>query len=143
MKLAYAVLADAAQVTPDGKTSMLGGDFDTIFALRFPAQHPSLALVMRFDVEKQECGLEHQLRIAVTGPLNTQVAGPIISDFIPRANPAYPNRLVKALMVATFHNLEFASQGTYNVNITVDGRSMGKVTLYLAQLSTRDTSGSR
>lgn len=139
MKLAYAILADAAQVALDGKISVLGGDFDTIFAQSFPARHPSLALVMRFDVEKQECGLEHQLRIAISGPLNTPVAGPITSVFVPQANPAYPNRLVKALLAMTFQNLTFESQGSYNVNITVDGHSAGKVTLYLAQLPIHDT----
>jgi uncharacterized protein DUF6941 len=134
MKLAYALLADAAQNSPDGKISMLGGDFDTIYAQKFPTQHASLALVMRFDVEKQECGLEHQLRVAISGPLNAQVVAPLVSSFVPQANPVYQNRLVKAFITMTIQNLAFESEGVYNFNITVDGRSMGKVTLYLVRL---------
>lgn len=137
MKLAYALLADAAQTTPDGKISMLGGDFDSIFAQTFPARHSSLTLVMRFDVEKEECGLEHQFRVAISGPLNTPVVAPLTGAFVPQASPVYLNRPVKAFVTMMLQNLTFESQGTYNFNITVDGRSMGKVTLYLVQQPSR------
>ncbi len=42
MQLAYAMTALAAEVTPDGKLWMLGGDFDTLTAQSFPVTHPAI-----------------------------------------------------------------------------------------------------
>ncbi len=139
MKLAYAVLADAAQVTPDGKVSMLGGDFDTIFARTFPAPHALLSLVMRFDVERRECGYEHRLQIMLLGPLNSPVMPAATTAFVPQINPALTDRPVKAFIVVNLQGLVFQTQGTYHFHISVDDVKKGELPLYLTRLPGLDT----
>ena len=62
MKLALAVLADAAVANPvDGKMYILGGGFDTLAVQQFPVQVPALALALRVLVSPSECGRPHKL----------------------------------------------------------------------------------
>jgi len=134
MKLGYALLADAAQVTPDGKLSMLGGDFDTIFVRSFPAQHSSLALVVKLDAARDDCGREHEMRVTSSGPLNSSFLPAVESRFTPQLNPLFANRPTRVLLVFNFQSLMFPNQGKYQFHITVDGTQLGTVPLELTRI---------
>lgn len=49
MKLVFAMLADSATTSQDGKVSIQGGGINTVSAPTFPAIHPTLALVVKLD----------------------------------------------------------------------------------------------
>jgi hypothetical protein len=135
MKIAYAILADAAQATPDGKISMLGGDFEVIYALRFPVIHPYLSLVIRLDVEREECGREHRVRVSVLGPLSRTVAPPQTVRFTPQYNPESPEGKVRTFLVINFQGLEFPTSGTYQFPLVVDDNVREAVKVHLVQRS--------
>ncbi|MBF6592351.1 MAG: hypothetical protein IVW57_17710, partial [Ktedonobacterales bacterium] len=120
MKLAYAILADAAQLGQDGKVSLLGGDFDTINAATFPLTHPALSLVMRLDFEPREAEREYWLRVTLAGPGNAPLAATPASAFTPRVLPGREEQVVRAMFVIGLNGLTFDQQGTYQFRLLVD-----------------------
>lgn len=137
MQLAFAFFADAAQVGADGKFTIMGGDFDTIFALSFPALHPNLAVVLRLNLSPNEVGIEHRLRIVLTGPLGSSVIpAPLTGTFtsqIPADHKA--GRAIRAAFVVNVANLVFQTEGTYRFRITVDDKTLGELQLHVARTS--------
>ena len=134
MKLAYGIVADAAQMAPDGKFSALGADFDTIYALSFPVQHPSLALIIRLDVELSECEHEHRFRLTLHGPFGTIEIPSVTASFTPHKPPEYRGQPIRQTFVLNLNGLLFQQPGKYRFRTEVDGRQMGDIPLYLAHL---------
>lgn len=66
MYVAFALLADAANVAVDGKLNILGV-FDAVHAASLPAVHPRVHLVVRLKAQPSDAGT-HRLVLQVTGP---------------------------------------------------------------------------
>ncbi len=62
MNVAFALLADAANVSREGKLNILGA-FDRIYGSKFPLTWPRMMLVMRFVVSAAEYGTEKSIEI--------------------------------------------------------------------------------
>src|SRR3990170_3643486 len=62
MEVAFALLADAANVSREGKLNILGS-FDRIFGSKFPLTWPRMVLVTRFLASPAEYGTEKALEI--------------------------------------------------------------------------------
>ncbi len=73
MYVAFALLADAANVAVDGKLNILGV-FDALHAASFPAVHPRVHLVARFKGQASDVGT-HRLGLQVTGPGGATLLG--------------------------------------------------------------------
>jgi hypothetical protein len=134
MQLAYAIVADAAQVTSDGKVSMLGGGFDTIRVPSLPFIHPTLALVALLDVAKDESNRDHQLRIEFIGPLGSRPNPPAMSTFRPQPNPAGSDRPIRFQFVANLQGVLFEQFGKHVIRLVVDGEELGIVPLYIEKV---------
>ena len=66
MYVAFALLADAANVTADGKLNILGV-FDAVRADTLPAVHPRAHLVARLKAVASDAGA-HQMVVRYSGP---------------------------------------------------------------------------
>src|SRR3989304_4884763 len=62
MEVAFALLADAANVSREGKLNVLGA-FDRIYGSKFPLTWPRMVLVTRFIASAAEFGAEKSLEI--------------------------------------------------------------------------------
>lgn len=62
MNAKLALLADFANQSADGMLNILGA-FDTIYAVKSPAVHPEMKLVVRFEVHPAEAEQHRQLDI--------------------------------------------------------------------------------
>lgn len=133
MRIAYALLADAAQVSSDGKVSLLGGDVRTITAESVPVEQAVLAIVFRIVIEAndpQDSELEvkledsHEQKIA---PIFKQrlVVGDEDADALDASIPA----------VLTYTGLKFDTFGTYRFVLRVDGKILAQVPLRVIQSS--------
>jgi hypothetical protein len=97
-------LCDYAQES-DGKLTVVGA-FDTIYARRFPAVHPSMCLALRLRFYIHEEG-KHAMRITFTGPDGEEPVKAIDGE-------------------AAVKDFE----GPINVTLTVDGRELLTSPLY-------------
>lgn len=133
MKLGFAMLADAAQLS-DGKVSIIGGDYDTIYAASYPARHPVLTLVVRLDFEPSEAAHEHRVHLSMTGPLGSHVITTEPRPFTPTLPAGAARRtrdVLKAYIVVTVNGLIFEQQGKYTIKTVVDGTTVSELPLYL------------
>lgn len=134
MKLGFAMLADAAQASQDGKVSIIGGDFDTIYSASFPAMHPVLTLVLRLDFELSESNREHRMNISLTGPLGRHIVATDPRPFTPTTPDGYRREYLKTVFVVSLNGLVFEQQGQYKIRINVDSTTVGELPLYLERL---------
>jgi hypothetical protein len=121
MRLAFAMLADFAEATPDGKVTIGGGDFDTIYAPAFPAVHPrTVALVMKYIADAADLGMPHVLRIEFVGPNGQLVAPPFDVQFTPQPHQLPINVPTKLAFVFNFQALLLPAPGTYHFRVFLD-----------------------
>lgn len=62
MNITFAVLADYASISRDGKLNIMGM-FEQIGSPSVPVRHPEMRLVLRMEVESAELGRDHRIEI--------------------------------------------------------------------------------
>jgi hypothetical protein len=129
MKLAYAMLADSAQFTPDGRLWMLGGDIDTLYVRSLPAKHPVLTVVFKVLFAPEEWEQEHKVRIAITNPQDATITP---NDFLSFVTHESPDRLGEDVGVGVpvlIQNQEFQMTGLHLCHIWVDDQELAQLPL--------------
>jgi hypothetical protein len=133
MQVRLALLADAANVSREGKLNILGV-FDTVFSAQFPTVHPQMQLVLRFAAAPPEAGTAHAVdvrfesedgqalfRVPVTINVPTHALGDTLGvDHI-----------------ITLHNVRFAAPGRYLFRVGIDGIDALTVPLRAEQVAVR------
>ncbi len=121
-------LCDFAQES-DGKLTIVGA-FDTIYARRFPAVHPSMCLAVRLRFYIHEAG-KHAIRIVFAGPDGNEAIKAIdgeaaVKDF------TGSSRVIHS--VFTLVNTPIEREGTLNITLTVDDRELLTSPLYAKKI---------
>jgi hypothetical protein len=115
MRVTMALLADAANVSREGKLNVLG-IFDTVYARTFPVAHAQMQLVVRFEGDAAEggstCAFEVQL-VAPDGGVQARVP---VTMSVPR--PETGER-VRVDHILTFANVGFQQPGRYALRIVL------------------------
>jgi len=121
-------LCDFAQES-DGKLTLVGA-FDTIYAKRFPAVHPSMCLALRIRFYIHEAG-SHSIRIEFSAQHGKEVVNTIegetkVEDF------SGSSRVIHS--VFNLVNTPIEREGAVNITLTVDGREMLTSPLYAKKI---------
>jgi len=133
MELTTAMLADGAQQAPGGKLYILGGQWDRLTVPNFPAQHPTLALVLVLRVEYSEALDQHHLEVELTldgQARDAKAAAQFVTGHAPGQTRGTPSFVPVAL---TFNNLVFESSGRYEWVVQADERVLGRVPIEVVQ----------
>jgi hypothetical protein len=133
MELTTAMLADGAQQAPNGKLYVLGGQWDRLTVPSFPAQHPTLALVLVLRVEYSEALDRHQLEIELTldgHDKDVKATVQFETGHAPGTSRGTPGFMPLAL---TFTNLKFETPGRYEWVIRADDDTIGRIPLEVVQ----------
>lgn len=132
MDLTTAMLADGAQLV-EGKLYVLGGQWDRITVPKFPAQHPSLAVVLVIKVEYNEAPRTFNLNIELL--LDGQDAGVKAIGHMAVGHAAGLTHGAPqfAPIAITFNNLQFERSGRYDWVISIDGDPLGQIPLDVVQ----------
>lgn len=134
MQVAYAILADAAEVGPNGKVSMLGGDFETIYLPGFPGVQAQFALVVKLLVDPSECEILHQFRFVLMDPDQVErIQG--TGEFTPHKVPDKEDRKVRYLIVMPIPPILWVMPGQYIFHLYVNDAKIGEVALFAEQAS--------
>jgi len=132
MQLAYAILADAAEISANGKISMLGGEVTEITAPVFPAFPIHLAFIVKLLLQPEDSQKEHllQIKVASSAPsLQPDVEMP----FMPQDTGERP---LKFLIVIQSPITVFPQPGVYEFRFLVDGMDLGSTVVRLKEAST-------
>jgi hypothetical protein len=132
MELTTAMLADGAHQA-DGKLYVLGGQWDRLIMASFPAQHPTMALVLVIRVEYTEALRAVDLRIDLTldgEPRGMSARVRFETGHAPGSAPGAPSFVPLAL---TFNSVTFTAPGRYEWVVKVGDNELGRVPLAVMQ----------
>jgi len=146
MKLAYAMLADAADVGAGDKLNIIGGDFDTIEAPSFPAVQPKLALVAKLHFETSDFAqadalprdsstgnLLHEFRIQCFEPDGETLVFAGVVAINLASIPTMPGLMPRFLVTANFPPLVFRVEGIYTWHLFWDGEQLGTLSVQVKE----------
>jgi hypothetical protein len=130
MQLVYALLAEAAERS-EGKISLLGGDFDMIRASAFPAKRPTMALVVKLGLSREEAGRDHRFEVCIRAPDGTDVLKSEQVLNVPEVPP--DAKAAKVGMLVHFGDIIFPVPGEYAVKVRVGENEIVNLPLHLVQ----------
>ena len=129
MEVKLAVLADAANITVEGKLNIFG-IFNIIGANNFPAVHPQIQLVMILEADTAEKGHSKNIDVQLSGPDGQKIfalGGKIV---VPKGESGYP---VGMNHILTLNGLRFDKPGDYVFKVLINGDPKGRVPLMVRQ----------
>lgn len=118
MDLILAVVADAANLSDNGKLNILGV-FSTLYAAQTPCQHPQMALVLGFQATALERGMQQSVSIrlvnadgqsVLTTPKSSVIVPTDESELTPSVN-----------LIVNLNGIRFDTFGAYRFDVLVDG----------------------
>jgi hypothetical protein len=130
MKVSYAVLADGANVSLEGKPNILGV-LDTINSPVFPCNYPALSLVFGVELGAAERVDTKALEVIIIDDDGKDIAH-LNGQFPPR-DENQRHRTTTHLVV-NFAGLLIPHPGSYSVNILVAGEEKATLPLTINQL---------
>ena len=128
MDIAFALLADAANISREGKLNILGA-FDRIYGTKFPLQWPRMVRVTRFEASAAEYGSEKSLEI-VTLDADGKRLGSASGKM--KIGTGQSGRQIKINHVLPM-GMTFPAPGQYSVEILVNGEPKAAVPLEVVQ----------
>lgn len=123
MEVTLALLADAANVSQEGKLNILGS-FANINAVDFPARHPEMQLVLRFEASPAEADSKKNLEVKIMDEDGQQVAG--FGGEIPLPS-AQSGKRIRIQTVMRIVDAVFPKRGDYTVTVLIDGDTKAEV----------------
>ena len=128
MEVAFALLADAANISREGKLNILGA-FDRIYGAKFPLRWPRMVLVTRFEASSSEFGSEKSLEI-VTMDADGKRLGKASGKM--KIGEGRTGRQIKINHVLPM-GMTFPTPGEYSIEILVNGEPKATVALEVVQ----------
>ncbi|MFN8629049.1 MAG: hypothetical protein U0838_01630 [Chloroflexota bacterium] len=121
MELEFVILADAANLSKEGKLNVLGA-FESIGAPSFPVTHPVMTVVTRLRAMPTERGRKMQIGIDLLDADGGSLASVEAETQVPH-DPAVL-RPTMTLMLAVA-NLVIPAPGEYSFRVSVNGEERG------------------
>lgn len=137
MEVTLALLADAANVSADGKLNILGV-FNALGANTFPVVHPQMALVLRFEATRAEEGKTRQIELQLADGDGQKLFKIEAQLVLPAGAPGTPIRLNHILML---NGIQFPKAGDYVFNVLVGDDQKAAIDLKLVEVKPSIPSG--
>jgi hypothetical protein len=132
MDVAFALLADAANVSREGKLNILGA-FDRIYGAAFPLTWPRMVLVTRFVASPAEYGTEKSLEIVTLNADGQRLAAASGTMRVPNGQAGRPLKINHVLPMT----MTFPSVGQYSIEVLVNGEPKAAVPLEVVLRETK------
>lgn len=136
MQVEFAFLADAAQISTDGKLYVLGAGIDQINVPEIPALIVSIFLVVKLGLQPTECDRPHTLEVLEWDPDGKPVIQPLSIPFSASRHPSKPTHQVFVQLLANMVNQRFERPGEFGFYIIVDGIQLKAIPLLVQQIPT-------
>ncbi len=124
MHISFAVFADAANLSQDGKLNVLG-IFDALHVSGFPSVHPRVHFVVRVKGSSSDVGT-HQLAFHWTNPHDSELWSST-GELQVEAGPA-PALQMDIPIIAVL-DLPLDSPGQYTMRLVLDGKPVNGATV--------------
>lgn len=126
MNIVFAVLADSANISREGKLNILG-NFANINASAFPIRHPEMQLVLRMQASPAEIGMKKKMEMQLLDEDGEKISG-FTADFeVPKKGK--PGELVNVQTIIRMVDTVFPKAGRYAIYVLIDGKTEATVPL--------------
>jgi len=134
MDVPFAVLADAANVSHDGKLNLLGV-FVALRSAQSPITYPKMFVVFHARADMGDKGVQHEIKIYLRDPESKVIfeVSPIFFTFPhedPNVNPVLP-------LIVELTSVFFAQYGPHYFEICIDNKVSRKLELSVEPLVLR------
>lgn len=129
MDVAFALIADAANVSREGKLNILGA-FDRIYGAAFPLTWPRMTLVVRFIASAAEYGQEKSIEIVTLDADGKRLGTATGKMQVPTPQGAGRGLKINHVLPMT---VTFPGPGEYSIDILVNGEPKAAVPLEVVQ----------
>lgn len=129
MDVTFAVVADYANVSREGKLNVMG-IFDRVFTRQLPSRFPPMQLVVRLEAAYAEMDSEHAIRVQLADP-DGQAVVDIDGTFTPRGGQ--PGLKTSVNHVIQLANVPLETTGTHQVLVWIDGDLKREVPVHVVQ----------
>lgn len=127
MNLTLGLLADFANKSAEGKLNVLGA-FNLIWAERYPAVHPEMKLVLRFEMHPAEVGQTKKVQIQLRDERGRQLlelAGDL--GISPPSQDQPRGEMIHVDSILGLNNFPIEAAGRYEFVILINGEVKGVV----------------
>lgn len=124
MEVPLALIADAANISEEGKLNVLGV-FNRITVRELPATHPQLTLVLRFEADAVEAGQTKRLQIFLADPDGQRLL--TLEADIEVPEPRVPGKPVELVMPQAITGLTFERSGPHAFHTLINGEPKARV----------------
>jgi len=131
MRLRYALVADYANVTGDGKPNV-AGITDRLYAYQFPALHRELYVVNGIETDNEDEGTTQEILVTVIDR-----DGKVLAEIRGSLEINGPKQTLHQLHC--IRDLTFVAPGNYQVNIFYNGEQVAEHGIELVQLTPPET----
>jgi len=131
MDVTLALLADAANVSQEGKLNILGA-FANINAVEFPARHPEMQLVLRFEASPAEAETNKRLEVKILDE-DGQAIGGFGGEF--KVSAATSGQRIRMQTVMRILDAVFPRPGDYTFAVLIDDKTEYEVPLSLTLMT--------
>ncbi|HLY66141.1 MAG TPA: hypothetical protein VKU60_11455 [Chloroflexota bacterium] len=132
MQVPICFVADAANVSVEGKVNMVG-QFEEIRALGFPVRHPQLAMWLQLLAEPFDIGREAALEVRLVDADGQQILS--VTRAITPPPPPIPDAWpVKLNVIVWVQDVVFPTAGAYEFRILLDAEDKARATLTVRQV---------
>jgi len=128
MNVIFAVLADAANVSQEGKLNILG-NFANINASKFPARHPQMQLVIRMEASPAEVRTKKNMEVTMMDADGQRITSVNAEFTVPE--PKAAGEEVQMLIILHLRDTVFPQPGRYGVHVLINGSEAARVPLTL------------
>lgn len=128
MDVTLALVADAANLSDEGKLNILGA-FNVIGAPNFPAVHSRMVMVLRFAVHPGEAGLPKDVKIVLVNADGVIMGSLPVHVDLPEVIP--PGATSDGIF--PLENVVFPASGDYVFEIQIGGETKTGVRLTLVE----------
>ena len=127
MEVVFAVLADAANVSQEGKLNIMG-NFAEINARTFPYRHPAMQLVIRMEASPVEVGRDKKMEVEIIDEDAHNRIGGFSADFkVPP--PKKSGERVHMQVIMGLVDTVFPKKGKYAIVVLLNGNEEATVLL--------------
>ncbi len=126
MHVSFALFADAANISQEGKLNILGV-FDALQIGSLPAVHPRATLVVRLKADETDAGL-HTLAFGWTSPAGEEIWSS--SGELEVGNPP-PGAIDIDIPVIAAIDLPIQAAGAHTMRVDLDGELRAELTLHV------------
>lgn len=130
-------MADAGTVDTSGKVNILGV-FDRIAVSSVPAQHPRIALILRFVGGPRDVGT-HEMVIRLVDEAGEEILA-LDGELQVGPSPGSPGGILRIPHVLNLDGVVFPRAGQYSFDVSVDGRHQCSLPLLVSLNNPRHAS---